>query len=224
MFWAKKFFCGSKQTLKEHTKELLIGLKTLRSYYGFKLPFGEEFWDALFLAALFHDLGKASEPFQSKIEGRRPPYREVPHNFLSGALFNGKLLRKTFDKGLREALFYSVSFHHDRKLEDRKLEEDFESALRDLKSKEEALKDLVSLLLKEFGKGEFLGLFKVPELERAKSVLGKLKMYCKLQKNYRELKKKFSGREKEAVILKGLLHRLDHSASAGVPVEEEPHR
>ncbi len=69
-----------------------------------------------------------------------------------------------------------------------------------------------------------MGLFKVPKLERAESVLGNLDRYYKLQRNYRELKKKFRGREKEAVILKGLLHRLDHSASAGVPVEEEPHR
>jgi len=226
MFWAKRFYDGTKQTIEEHTGELLRGLETLKEYYGLRLPSEEEFWEALLLAAVFHDLGKASTPFQAKIEGKRAPYREIPHNFLSAALLDRRLLRrkKRFDRALREALFYSVAFHHDRELKEER-SEDFKAALtEDLRGKEEKLKAFVSSLLKRAGKEEFVELLRVPDGKETERVFGKLTDYFTRRADYRELKKKFRGRESEAVILKGLLHRLDHSASAGIPVEKEPHR
>jgi len=224
MFWAKKFRDGKKQTIKEHTGELLRGVRFLKEYYGYKLPTYEEFWDALLLAVVFHDLGKASETFQAKIEGRRVPCKEVPHNFLSASLLDKNLLRKTkrLERPLREALYYAVAFHHDRKLAFGA--EDFKSIVaKDLKEKEEKLRAVVFSLLREFGKEDLVEFFAVPDGKKAEKEFDKVKDYFLLRRDYRKLKAKFKGKEREAVILKGLLHRLDHSASAGVPVEEKPH-
>jgi len=223
MFWAKKFKNGKKQTLKEHTGELLAGLNKLKNYYGNSLPDDENFWKALILAAIFHDFGKASAPFQSKIEGERAPYPEIPHNYLSPAFINRNFLREELGYTLAEALFYSIAFHHERKFEFEL--EDFKRALlEDLKEKEEKLEELFRELLTEISQEELRGAFKKIGQKEFKFLYSKLAQLLDYRNFYQKLiDEKFKG-DKRVILLKGLLHRLDHSASAGITVEVEPHR
>ncbi|WP_457755421.1 CRISPR-associated helicase Cas3' [Thermovibrio ammonificans] len=219
MFLAKKFPDGTEQTISEHTEELIERLKSLRKLYGKKIGADEEFWEALLLAAAFHDIGKASSQFQLKIkEGKRVGKPgEIPHNYLSAALFAGKLTKNR----LKEAVFYSVAFHHHRPFNFRP-EEFKEALLKDLKKKEEKLKAILSELLEKGGRKEPPPL-RVPKEREIEVIFTKLDSYRKRRRNFRELMKRFRGREAQVILLKGLLHRLDHSASAGIPVEIEPH-
>lgn len=190
---------GSFKTLQQHTHELLIELNRLNSIY----PLDNKIYQAVKIACLFHDLGKASYHFQKKVQKNFPKdkdlekIREVPHNFLSGIFLYQN--RKNIDKSIFEPVFYAVVFHHDRKFDVGK--EEFLTISKDLETKIEFLN-----WLKEYGFDLDTNLTKSAEHS-----------YGKIKKFYEG---KINTDDKSFVLIKGLLHRVDHSASASIEIEK----
>ncbi|EEP60020.1 CRISPR-associated endonuclease Cas3'' [Sulfurihydrogenibium yellowstonense] len=103
---------NNQQTLQEHTEKLLENFEILKKY----IQLDKETEKAVYLACLFHDIGKASKEFQAKITKQKPqPKQEIPHNLLSAIIFY--FLRNPYykdNKRLFEKIQYAIAYHHDR--------------------------------------------------------------------------------------------------------------
>lgn len=206
------------ETLEEHTKNLLKNLQKLKiKYPEIQNIYSEKFdnnnyktiWDLLELACLFHDLGKISYHFQNKLRKIFSPNnllkipneitQEIPHNFLSPAFM---IFIKNIDKKMEfPILFYSILYHHDKKLD---FDEHYLKKVieKDLKTKIDKLD-----WLKEFG------------FEINNNLFDRYHSYIDYNSNkYNQIIKEY---KKQYILLKGLLHRIDHSASGHLEIEEE---
>lgn len=218
--YAKLYFQDGEalpETLKEHTENLLEELEKIKKIYGKKLEnlgANEDFWNALKIACLFHDLGKISSHFQRKIkkhigENVKTPSEikeEIPHNYLSGIFLFNSIINNILNDDFFHYVLYSVIFHHDRKIS-------FSDYDMDLVFKKD-LKPKLGLLswLSKFN----IDLSEIKE-ESPYFVYEEIISYLNnSDKKVSQIKK-----NKTFILLKGLLHRLDHSASAHIPVEEE---
>jgi len=211
MLYAKAFKENDKytgETLEQHTNDLLDGYVVLRNEYETEITrirLVDNFWELLRLACVFHDLGKASSAFQLKIQkflGEKidiPPEfkKEIPHNFLSVA-FLPTQKSLGLDNNSYLMLLYAIAYHHYRAI-------DFD---------EEYLKEIIQKDLS----------MKLNELQWVEKKLD-VELKLTLSDNYFSLLDTYSNvyeqikRDKEFIFLKGMLHRLDHSASAHLPVE-----
>ncbi|KAF1083732.1 CRISPR-associated endonuclease/helicase Cas3 [Sporotomaculum syntrophicum] len=207
MFYAKS---QPGETIKEHTDLLLAGLQLLRKSYGHKINAGERFWELLRTAALYHDFGKANVLFQNKMRKLRgedtlpcslSSRDEIPHNFVSVALipFNELGLTKEEWRFLVEA----IGFHHER------------NTLPNSSAIQAYVQQTISRTTVE-ALFKHMGLPYRPE-ESSKRLL-KLLEKDRKPKYDQDLhdKPEFF---RQHVLLKGLLHRLDHAVSAHVAVE-----
>ena len=212
------------QTLEEHTGALLKNLEILKKFYGNEIEEvlnsePKEFWELLKKSALYHDLGKASAHFQYKIKRalgqkvRNPEGKEIPHNYLSSIFLLGE---NVFSFKLWDVLLFAVSFHHEREF--KFSFSDFLESYKDLKTKIPQVEKFLREQGEELGKieeGALEDVYKsVEELYNIYSSGAPYSQFRKYWKNIAPIK--------TVILTKGLLHRLDHSASAGVPVETEP--
>lgn len=202
------------EDLRTHTENLLKEFKTLKGLYGERIErcvprdFIEYFWDALELTIKYHDLGKLHTPFQNKIRERlKMPLipttvQEVPHNLLSPAFLNDEVL-KSFPKELHSVIYQSIAYHHDKDRERELVENPKKWDLIDKVVNDDLLPNLTNL-------SDMRELVYLPNT---------------LKKLYRkQIEKRFKTMDgniyKIYVLLKGLLHRIDHAASAHLNVEE----
>ncbi|ACN98177.1 crispr-associated helicase Cas3 [Sulfurihydrogenibium azorense Az-Fu1] len=218
-FYAKLYFQDGKafpETLREHTENLLEELERIKKIYGKELESigaNEDFWNALKIACLFHDLGKISSHFQRKIKRyigedvkiSSGTKEEIPHNYLSGIFLFNSSIANVLNNEFFDYVLYSVLFHHNREIS---FSVDYMDSVfkRDLKPK-------LCLLswLSKFN----IDLSNINE-ESPYFVYDEIKSYMNnSDKKISQIKK-----NKIFILFKGLLHRLDHSASAHLPVEE----
>ena len=206
------------ESIEEHTEELLTNLKILSKLFRKDIEIsystGSTIWEDLKIASIFHDLGKVSDAFQIKIkksigeniDGTILPLNEIPHNFLSPAFLYGlDDLKKDDYKRFRRILL-AIAFHHDRILKtDDTSEQLFFNIIRnDLFFKAGLLTNWIGRFLKGYNPKKLS-----PEyFQTIKSFI---------EGNNRKLNT--LKRDKDFILLKGLLHRLDYSASAHLPVE-----
>lgn len=206
------------ETLAQHTKCLLNDLQEMRYLYGdailLRVPvaFRSVFWKALELVATCHDLGKIHTPFQNKIRKKLnepllavPDITELPHNLLSPAFI--KPLVEEFSKDVRRAIYQAITFHHFRGVE-----------LECIKNTG-GWKKVIEVVEKDL----------IPVWrDRLADMDGMLPLDLLVDptpayKHY--LIEIISARDDDLylfyVLLKGLLHRLDHAASAHLSAEEK---
>ncbi|MCM8776862.1 MAG: CRISPR-associated helicase Cas3' [Candidatus Omnitrophica bacterium] len=184
-----------QKTLKEHTEEVINEFNNLRKL-GDKLGinFEEKEWKRLEKACFYHDFGKANSFFQDKIRKLSSDY-EIPHNFLS-------LL---FLEDNDELLLKIIAFHHWRdlpSLNDKRIDRVYSDVQNYIVKLNKDFNNNFSLIKK--------GIFK-KRMELLK------KYYSKRINGIINLQS-----ETKFIILLGFLNRLDHSSSAGVPVESIP--
>lgn len=207
MFYAKSH---PGETIKEHTDLLIAGLHLLQKSYGHKINGDDTFWELLQTAALFHDLGKANVLFQNKIRrlrGEEPlpcflsSRDEIPHNYVSIAFIPYKQLK--FIKDDWRLLVGAIGYHHERDALPNHSE--IQAYVQQTISKEtlEALFEHMELYYRPGETSERL----LDLLEKDR----KSKYPNDLHENPEFFRKH--------VLLKGLLHRLDHAVSAHVDVE-----
>ncbi|MED4988096.1 CRISPR-associated helicase Cas3' [Parageobacillus toebii] len=196
-FYAKS---ETKETIREHTDRLLDNLWLLKNSYGHKfVRMDERMWELLRLAVEYHDVGKANTVFQNKI--RRAIREEmletdcdadVPHNYLSVGLIPFSRLDLTKEES--RLLIHAVGYHHERdKPPDKEMIRHILET--DMKNQRNAISEHMKLPLAEKLSFRF-----VDRLLKRYTIHDGDQFW-----NY--------------VLLKGLLHRIDHAASAHLPVE-----
>ncbi|WP_223812030.1 CRISPR-associated helicase Cas3' [Geobacillus sp. 46C-IIa] len=197
MFYAKS---ETKEAIREHTDRLLDNWELLRDCYGERfVRMNERMWELLRLAIEYHDIGKANTAFQNKI--RRAIQEEVletdcdvdvPHNYLSVGLVPFNKLNLTKEE--TRLLTHAIGYHHER----------------DKRPDKEAIRLVLESDL---------------YLQREKIVKHmNLPVVEKLSFRFVDhLLRRYTIHDGEAfwdyVLIKGLLQRIDHAASAHLPVE-----
>lgn len=207
MYYAKS---KPEQSIKEHTMELLENLKLLKEAYGKDIVKSkkiepERFWTLLEIICTYHDIGKVYTPFQNQIRTKlnlpllptKFIYESVKHEELSPLFIPVQKFQLTRDE--QRLVYQAIFYHHERE-------------------KMVVSNQFVNQIIKE----DIL-----PQTETIEKETG-----IEIEKNPNSfyLMEIGSGRkdrisEKEEIyeeycLLKGLLHRLDHSSSAGIQVED----
>jgi len=194
------------ESINEHTEKLLRNLKILRNVYENivdKNPnVDERLWNLLEIACVYHDIGKVYSPFQNIILEKLGKeklyttfdYESIKHEQLSPMFIPTDDLNYTEKKLIYQAIYY----HHCR-----------------------VHKKINSNLVEKIIKEDIL-----PRYDNIRSEI-KYKLKDDLDCNYLGY---VMGRNKideesevyiKYCLLKGLLHRLDHSSSADVLVENK---
>lgn len=190
-FLAKSY---PQETIMEHTDKLIENYYILKDIY----PDLEINWDILYLACLYHDLGKINRKFQNKIERKKQYEKEIPHSILSLSFLETKKLKNTYSKNDIKILAHAIAYHHDRNLD---------YSHKELEIEIENLKD-------EYKKFSYNKLDKISKNITIGTIAPK---YFKKDRIY----------EEEGIIyydyikIKGLLNRIDYAASADIKVEIE---
>lgn len=205
MYYAKS---NPIETIQEHTDKLLENLSLLKKLYGNQIlknvDFDKErFWVLLEIVCKYHDLGKVYTPFQNMIRKNiKEPllktefdYESIKHEQLSPMFIpvEGYNLSKDEKKLVYQAIYY----HHERDG-----------------------KHIDNVYVQEIIEKDI-----VPQLEKIKSEIPyEIEehmdcMYIKYIQSRNRIKENDS-LYMEYCLLKGILHRLDHSSSAEMEVEE----
>lgn len=197
------------ESLKEHTDLVMGNYKKLKELYEndiSNIVEEEKFWDMLEIACFYHDFGKVYSPFQNeirkvlKMELLNTKFKnDIPHGYLSPAFLNSKYIKTKFGEDNYVILVQAIAFHHER-----------DSDVEDLNIQEVLDKDL-SFAIEKLNEEMGISLEKV-----SKKYINHIKQQVRIKEWDRGYKK--------YIMIKGLLHRIDHSASAHVDVEIKPEK
>ena len=206
------------ETLTEHTQRLLDGLQEIQCFYGETIlkrvpdSYRSVFWEALELVVKCHDLGKIHTPFQNMIRKRlNEPLLpdlsvpELPHNLLSPAFI--KPLVASFPAEVKRAIYQAIAFHHFHGVEF-----DYIHYTGHWNKVDEAVEKDLALVWRD-------------RLADISSTLTLNGISSPTPAYKRHLEQVIGPKDYDLyyfyLLLKGLLHRLDHSASAHLLVEED---
>lgn len=189
------------ETIKEHTDELMKRYHILKEIYYQQLPLSEWDWELLRLAVLYHDVGKADTFFQNKIRQaigesalKTSSNFDVQHNYLSVLAIPFKSLGIPEED---ERLFMQIiAYHHERNKEP-VIDEIASNYKKNILPVRQELENEMNILIEKGVRS---------------SRLEEIKFQDRIREYDSELFRRY-------VLLKGLLHRLDHAASAHVPIE-----
>ncbi|MDI3312228.1 MAG: CRISPR-associated helicase Cas3', partial [Thermoanaerobacterium sp.] len=193
------------ETLREHTEKVMDNYYKIKAMYGDKIQNiveDENFWDLLEIICFYHDFGKVYTPFQNEIRKRLKMElletefkNDIPHGYLSPAFLDFKDINLKYGRDNYVILVQVIGFHHER---DREIEDlsKFQKVLQ-----QDLMKNIEKLNV-EFGIE-----LKNPNIK----YINYMKQLVRIKERDKDYKK--------YVMLKGLLHRIDHSASAHVDVE-----
>lgn len=206
------------EDLKTHTEQLLKEFELFKGLYGKRVErcipqnFIEHFWKALELVIKYHDLGKLHTPFQNRIRKKlglplieSEFQEEMPHNILSPA-FLSEVDLQPFPKELHPVIYQAIAYHHDKDRE-REIVENYRNKWNIVQ--EIIDKDLMPNLANLSDMRVIVSFSDNPKSNYSKKLLNRFKPTDgDIYKLY--------------ILLKGLLHRIDHAASAHLNVEENP--
>lgn len=189
------------ETLKEHTNELLLRYEKLKESYERHIS-NASVWKLLYYAVVYHDTGKAYSHFQYRMritlgqKVEKPNLIHIPHNYLSP--FYLPLDKLNLKKQERRILIEAITYHHDR-----------EHSIEIEKLKEVAASDLIC----HFEKVQQELNVEIPKDNR---------FFNRIADDMNRTRTKRKANDENYltyVLVKGLLHRLDHAASAHVEIE-----
>lgn len=195
------------ESIKQHTKELLKNLEILKQTYGDEIEQKqnlekERFWELLKIIGTYHDIGKVYTPFQNEIRksmglGKIETefnYQEIKHEQLSPLFIPNQKFE--LSKEEKKLVYQAVFYHHERK--NSQIDENLVQEIidKDILPRIKEIENELKIEMNQHPKKVYIN--KVREIER---ITKKEKFY------------------KEYCLLKGLLHRLDHSSSAHIAIE-----
>lgn len=192
-----------KETLVEHTRELMERYTQLSTAYKETISI-PKVWELLRLAALYHDTGKAYTYFQYTIkkalgyEVKKSHLVPIPHNYLSPFFLPLDILK--LNKHHRRILIQAIAYHHEREVTP-ETSQLLEVAQTNLLPQFQHVKNQLT----EFG------------VEVPKDSTYFPRIASDIQRRIKENIE--DNHYLTYVIVKGLLHRLDHAASAHVNIE-----
>lgn len=184
-------------TIVEHTEDVVQASKVLYQSYGKHLTLlDEKDWKMLEIAAQYHDIGKYSMGFQNRITAaihkkkeQYPNMKNYPHNYLSVMLMPFDDLYEQFSDDELDILTWAVGYHHER--------DEQPDKARMLAIYEQQLKPF----LEEIEQRSGLMIAPKPDIVE----IDMLVQRWNVQKSPNWLK---------YILIKGLLQRADHAASA----------
>lgn len=196
------------ETLRQHTDELRKQMGVLKDSYEDKIScLGEEkevFWQYLDIAIEFHDMGKLFTPFQNVIREKiGEPLLEtaldnnVNHNYISPALIDYRSIDVPRNK--QKIITHAIAFHHERNVD---ISSEF------IEKVKIALSEDIFIHVKQL-EDEFQSHYPVRTKKLDDTFLSRLKNRIQPEDDDYLL----------YIMLKGMLHKLDHSASAHEVVE-----
>lgn len=211
-FLAKTY---KKETIIEHTRKLVDNFYLLKKIY----PKIDVNWELLYLACLYHDLGKMNSKFQNKIMNKLneeigekrfedikseiEDIEEIPHGYISPAFLNIEKLKEKFSNEEIRILKEIIYYHHNRE-----------------KLNENRMRDLIKVVEKDVKKYindfEFYDIGKIEKLDTSYII----EMQTRILNS--DKYKKNEEICKNLIILKGLLNKIDFAASSETKVEIEP--
>ena len=184
-----------KETIIEHTNNLLIELENLKSIYP-NIPFLN--WDILELACIYHDLGKMNTQMQINLGSKLINdlnISDIPHGYISPAFLPKKYLESIYTKDELKILYQSIYYHHTRpQLENND--------------------DLKVIINKDLPR--YIDNFKYDKLLPFEGLNDSYRKYVPLRKR---INSGDGDTFYKYVMVKGLLNRIDYSASSKIPVE-----
>lgn len=200
----------NEETIIEHTENLLKNYELLKEIYPNikNLP-----WEILELACIYHDLGKLNTKFQNKLmeklgydllEDTLENINEIPHGYLSPAFLNLEKIKNTYGEDRLKILSQSIFYHHNREKVDTPKE--------------------IKMIIKE-DLSKYIGDFyyekagKIEELNTKywKYVRRRLPDEDKCDEDNEEEQRRITN--KEFIMTKGLLNKIDYAASSGAKIE-----
>lgn len=181
-----------EETIEEHTNRLIDNLNILKDIY-FDMDIN---WELLYLACLYHDLGKINKEFQNKIRGKRIK-NEIPHAYLSSGLLPIRKILEEHGKEGAKILVNSIIYHHER---DFKV--DIDTNLCQINEKIRELDQEIYRF--EYSKVSNLKAYKFP-----------LRYFSGDRVHEKDGEKVFY----EYIKVKGMLNRIDYASSAHEKVE-----
>lgn len=201
LFLAKS---NPQQTIAAHTIDLLNEFGRLKKIYP-NIPNLD--WSLLKMACFYHDLGKMNTKFQNKIlkaigkndqllKDQFPHMQEINHGYLSCALIP---LKKIENERARKVLIQAVFYHHTR------LEPNGMDLSKIIK---EDMHQYIDALTRSINQE-----FSVQGIEPFP-----INSPSAFFRNYTDDRMA----DKEYIMVKGLLNKIDHAASAGIAVEQKP--
>lgn len=195
-FYAKS---SPVETIKEHTDQLLCRLEDYKKLYQSTISvLSERDWELLEIAVKYHDVGKADSFFQNKI--RRSigepllnvaSANNIPHNLLSVMAIPFREIG--LNKKEAELVAQIVAYHHER------------GTFPDKQSIMSNYRENICPLKQEIEKQ--LGIVIDDKVSGIKISMAERRIDPSDPDYLRY------------ILLKGFLHRLDHAASAQVPIE-----
>ncbi|TCS93598.1 CRISPR-associated helicase Cas3' [Hazenella coriacea] len=190
------------ETIQQHTDQLLANLQFFRETYPDLLTTAQ--WKILEIAVQYHDIGKVYTVFQNVIrEVLKLPLLQceidyhIPHNYISPLFVPLKELsaENGWNRSQEKILIQTIAYHHDRRQELR----DSKDVIREVIEKD--LQPRIEEIAQQFS-------------HPIQKKLGTLQLRLANQPiNY------LDDEYFEYVLIKGLLLRLDHAASAHEKVE-----
>ncbi len=195
-----------EQDLYEHTIEVIKRAEKEIDYLrALGLNIGNELEKAIKLCCFAHDLGKVSKSFQESLLGNK---KYIPHNLLSLA-FLESIFGKIDDipEKLRGKITYAVGFHHKNFLElhdfingpRRTGENGLEDELIDIEENRLQLLEPMKNLFKDYFNIDIHFWIDYSFFDKLKDIIIDLEPF-----------------DVDMVLIKGVLHRADHIASAGI--------
>lgn len=188
-------------TIAEHTSDVVEAVQCLVKSYGHEISiFTPTDFELIEIAALYHDLGKYSDSFQNVIRAsidkgqKRITESNYPHNYLSTSIIPYHELKKMYSKEDAEIVVLAVGFHHER----------------DIQPKEDIIKRFYNDYMEKHVKAiqrEIQLPFDVPEKVNNRSVGALCSRDFTISKFEQSHWYKY-------ILVKGLLQRADHAASA----------
>lgn len=204
MYYAKS---EPAESIQEHTDKLLKNMVLFKELYGKRLLEKanldkERFWILLEIICKYHDLGKVYTPFQNEIRKKlKEPlmktefnYELIKHEQLSPMFV--PVNRYNLSKNEKKLVYQAIYYHHERDM-----------------------KDINNIHVQKIIEEDIS-----PQLEKIKSEISyevETNMNCMYINYVRNRIKENDEIYMEYCLLKGILHRLDHSSSADMDVEEK---
>lgn len=202
VYYAKS---DTRETIREHTDKLLENLEILKKCYKNEILLAkkidtERFFYLLEIVCQYHDIGKVYTPFQNmilekigeKIIDTRFNY-DIKHEQLSPMFIPTDNLGLSLDE--RKLVYQAIYYHHERE-------------------NKEISNELISQIIEEDIKPQLDDIKKEMKLEINQNPSPIFIRYIKNRI------KEGDDLYNEYCLLKGLLHRLDHSSSGQIDVEE----
>lgn len=193
-----------KETIIEHTEKLIEQYNRLKCIYP-DIRFLN--WDLLYIACVYHDLGKMNTKFQNKLlnkigieellEDMDKDVDEIPHGYLSPAFLPLQELKGKYNEDEIRILFQCIYYHHSRE----KLEN------------EEPLQKVIELDLPKY--------YKDFDYKRIITKYPLNPSYVQYTTSGR-IPDEYDSEEifYQYIAIKGLLNKIDYAASGGINVEE----